>query len=69
MFLPLQVLINIFLGGGQNLEPRNVERLIFRNFEIANIKMTIDELFDNFSSCEIFIFQMIELNFFHFPNC
>ena len=26
-------------GGGQNLERRNVERPVFRNFEITNIKM------------------------------
>ena len=34
--------------GGQNSEQRNVERPVFRNFEIANIKITKDELFDNF---------------------
>ena len=65
------------------------DRPIFRNFKIANIKMTKDELFDNFifefnfslfrnhlntqnfnnfSSCEILIVQMVELNFFHFLN-
>ena len=27
-------------GGGQNLERRNVERPIFQNFKIANIKIT-----------------------------
>ena len=32
--------IFIFSGGGQNLELRNVERPIFRNFKIANIKIT-----------------------------
>ena len=32
-------------GGGQNLERRNVERSILRNFKIANIKITIDEFF------------------------
>ena len=36
------------MGGGQNLERRNVERPIFRNFKIVNIKLTKDELFDNF---------------------
>ena len=41
------------MGGGQNLERRNV---VFRNFEIANIKIKKDELFDNF------IFEL----FFHF---
>ena len=35
------------LGGSQNLERRNVEQPIFRNFKIANIKMTKNELFDN----------------------
>ena len=35
-------------GGGQNLERRNVKRPIFWNFKIANIKITKDELFDNF---------------------
>ena len=28
------------MGGGQNLEPQNVEQSIFRNFEIANIEIT-----------------------------
>ena len=36
------------MDGGQNLERRNVERTIFRNFKIANIKRTKDELFDYF---------------------
>ena len=36
------------MGGGQNLERRNVERPIFRNFKIANIKITKEQLFDNF---------------------
>ena len=35
--------------GGQNFERRNVERPIFRNFKIANIKMTKDS----------FIFELI----------
>ena len=35
-------------GGGQHFERRNLERLIFRNFKIANIKITKDELFDGF---------------------
>ena len=35
-------------GGGQNLERRNVERPLFRNFEITNIKIKKDELFHNF---------------------
>ena len=37
-----------FWGGGQNLERRNVDQPIFRNFKISNIKMTENELFDNF---------------------
>ena len=36
------------MGGGQNLERRNVEQPVFRNFEIANIKTMKDELLDNF---------------------
>ena len=44
------------VGGGQNMERRNVERPVFRNFEIANIKIKKDELVDNF------IFEL----FFHF---
>ena len=36
------------MGGGQNLEWRTVEPPVFRNFEIANIKIKKDELFDNF---------------------
>ena len=31
-------------GGGQNLEQRNVERPIFRNLKITNIKITKKEL-------------------------
>ena len=38
----------LWSGGGQNLEQRNVERSIFRNFKIANTKMIKDELFDSF---------------------
>ena len=38
------------MGEGQNLERRNVERPTFRNLKIANIKITKDELFDNFIS-------------------
>ena len=35
-------------GGGQNFERRNLERPIFRNCRIVNIKITKDELFDRF---------------------
>ena len=45
------------MGGCQNLDRRNVERSIFRNFQISNIKITKDELFDSF---------IIELIFFIF---
>ena len=34
--------------GGQNFERRNVERPVFGNFEIANMKIKKNELFDNF---------------------
>ena len=47
------------MGGGQNLERPNVERPIFRNFKIANIKITNGELFDNF---------IFEFNFSFFRN-
>ena len=40
-------------GGGQNLERRNVERPIFQNSKITNIKITKDQLFDSF------IFELI----------
>ena len=39
-------------GGGQNLE-----RPIFRNFEITNIKISKDELFDSFISEFIFYYS------------
>ena len=38
----------IIMGGIQNLEWSNVERPIFRNFKITNIKIEKDELFDYF---------------------
>ena len=44
-------------GRGQNFERRNVERLKFRNFRVANIKITKDEFFDSFI-----------IVFFHFLN-
>ena len=40
--------LNAYGGGGQNLERQNVERYIFQNLQIANIKMTKDELSDSF---------------------
>ena len=45
------------LGGGQNFERRNVERLTFRNFKIANIKIAKDEIFDSFIIKFIFMFR------------
>ena len=78
-----------YMGGGQNFERRNVERPIFRNSKIANIKIMKDELlfdnfifefnfpffinyfpesFDNFSSCELLNFEIVELFFFYFLN-
>ena len=64
--------IFIFQGGGQIFERRDVERLIFRNFKIMNIKITKDELYDSFIFEFIFslfinylhnliIFQMVKL--------
>ena len=35
-------------GGGHNLDRRNVEWPIFRNFKITNIKIKKDELFEGF---------------------
>ena len=49
-------------GRGQNLERRNVERSIFRNLKIANIKITKDELFDSFINEFIFSFFINYLN-------
>ena len=46
------------MGGGQNLEWRNVERMIFQNLKIENIKIMRDELFHGF------IFEFIFIIFF-----
>ena len=54
--------IQILTGGVQNLEQQNVERPIFRNFKIANIKTTKDELFDSFIFELIFGFLINYLN-------
>ena len=51
---------DVCVGGGQILERRNVERPIFRNLKIPNIKITKDELFDSF----IFEFN---LSYFRIP--
>ena len=51
-------------GGGQNLEPPNVERPTFRNDEISNIKITKVELFDFLIFKFIFYFD----DFFNYWN-
>ena len=48
--------------GDQNLERGKVERYILRNFKIANIKITKDELFDSFIVKFIFSFFKNYLN-------
>ena len=58
----MEVFMHKIRGGGQNLERRNVERPIFRNFKIANIKITKDELFDHFISKYNFSFFRNHLN-------
>ena len=50
------------MSGGQPFEQPNVERPIFRNFKIPNIKRTKDELFDFFNFQFIFYFH-ISLNY------
>ena len=52
----------LFAGGGQNSERQNVERPIFRNLKITNIKITKDELFDNF------IFEFIFSSFINYSH-
>ena len=47
------------MNNDQNWKRQNVERPVFRNFEIANIKIKEDEFFDNFIS-EIF-FHFLEI--------
>ena len=49
-------------GGGQNFERRNVERLKFRNFKVANMKITNDESLDSFINEYIFSFFRYYLN-------
>ena len=53
--------INRFLGGDQNLDRRDVERAVFRNFEIANIKIKKHESLDYFIF-ELFPFLRNSLN-------
>ena len=40
---------NKFWGEGQQLERPNIKQGIIRNFEISNIKITKDELFNFFN--------------------
>ena len=47
------------MGEGQNMEWRNVERPVFRNFEIANTEIKKDELFDNFIFDFFFFFRKL----------
>ena len=42
IILFMNLFFMIILGGGQNLEWRDVEQPVFRNFEIANIKIKKD---------------------------
>ena len=48
-------------GGVQNLERPHVETTIFRNFEISNIRITKDEIFD-------FFYFLIDFSFFYLFN-
>ena len=52
-------MVCVWGGGRRNLGRRNVQRPMFRNLKIANIKITKDELLDNFIS---------EFNFSFFRN-
>ena len=54
-------------GGGQHLEQPNVERPLFRNSKISNIKRTKDELFDLFI-VEFYIYFYICLNYSYTQN-
>ena len=50
------------MGGVQNLEWSNVERAIFRNFKITNIKIAKHELFDHFIYEFIFYYYYFLIN-------
>ena len=52
------IYIYIF-GGGQKLEQPNLERSIFWNFEISNIRRTEGELFDFFIFAFIYYFCFV----------
>ena len=47
------------MGGGQNSERPNVERLIFRNFETSNIEITKVKLFDFLFAIQFLIFTSV----------
>ena len=47
------------MDGDQNLEGRNVQRPVFQNFELANIKIKKDELFYDFIF--EFLFHFLEI--------
>ena len=53
--------VDISKGEGQHFERRNVERLKFRNYKVANIKIT-KELFHSFIIEFIFSFFRYYLN-------
>ena len=54
----------IRMSESSHLEQPKLERPIFRNFEITNIKRTKDELFDIFTFEFIFYFYIC-LNYSH----
>ena len=60
-------MFNLNLGGGQPFEQPNVERPIFQNFEIPNIKRTKDELF-YFFNFEFIFYLHICLNYLNTKN-
>ena len=56
------LLVVTIMGRVLNLERRNVERPVFRNFKTVSIKIIKDELFDNFIF--EFIFSLF-INYLH----
>ena len=57
-FTTYHTILHVLRGGGQYLEQLYVERPTLHNFEISNIKITKDELFDS----NFFIFVSIFRN-------
>ena len=57
-------------GGGRNFERPNVERPIFRNLKIADVKSYEVQLFDFFIYEIIcsFFFKLFEHSIFFYPN-